>query len=155
MEMTDVVTAFIVRPADHGVRVLVLRRSDKVGSYHGKWAGVSGHFESAGPLDQALTEIEEEVGLPPDTVRLLASTPPVEIADEDIGRIWRVHSFLFETTAPDSVRLDWEHTELRWVEPQALHRLDTVPGLAPALDALLQRWHARGDRTQTKVGNSQ
>lgn len=155
MEMTDVVTAFLIRPADAGVQVLVLRRSDKVGSYRGRWAGISGHLEQNEPLDQALVEIEEEAGLPPPSVHLLASVPPFEIRDETINRIWRVHPFLFEAEDPDAVRIDWEHTELRWVEPQALHRLDTVPGLSTALESLLAEWRShRGSGRQTKVGDN-
>jgi 8-oxo-dGTP diphosphatase len=151
MEMTDVVTAFLVRPANAGVHVLVLRRSDKVGSYRGRWAGISGHLEAGEPIEQALTEINEEAGLPRSSVQLLASAPPIEIRDEELGRIWRVHPFLFEATDPDAIRIDWEHTELRWVDPRELRRLDTVPGLAGALETLLKSWRSQGrPRGQTK-----
>lgn len=153
--MTNVVTAFLVRPATTGIQVLVLRRSDKVGSYRGLFAGISGYLETAEPLDQALTEIGEEVGLPPSAVHLLASAPPIEVRDEAIGRLWRVYPFLFETDDPDAVRLDWEHTEMRWVDPDALRQLDTVPGLADALDILLERWREHsGPATQAKAGNA-
>lgn len=140
--MTDVVTAFLVRSANAGVRVLVLRRSDKVGSHQGRWAGVSGHLEASEPIEQALTEIHEEAGLPRSSVSLLASTPPIEIRDDELGRIWRVHPFLFEATQPDAIRIDWEHTDFRWVDPSELDQLDTVPGLAGALEALLADWQA-------------
>jgi 8-oxo-dGTP diphosphatase len=145
MEMTDVVTAFLVRPAIAGVHVLVLRRSDKVGSYQRRWAGISGHLEAGEPIEQALTEIHEEAGLPESSVRLLATAPPIDIRDDELGRIWRVHPFLFEATDPDAIRIDWEHTELRWVDPRELVHLDTVPGLAGALEALLTRWRSKGE----------
>jgi len=151
MEMTDVVTAFLVRTANASVRVLVLRRSEKVGSYQGRWAGISGHLEAGQPVDQALTEIQEEAGLSPPSVRLLASAPPFEVRDDELSRIWRVHPFLFGTDTPDSVRIDWEHTEIRWVEPGEIFKLDTVPGLADALEVLLANWRAEAGRDkQTK-----
>jgi hypothetical protein len=31
------------------------------------------------------------------------------------------------------VRLDWEHTEMRWVRAEEVSALETVPGLAEAL----------------------
>ena len=44
-------------------KILVLKRSGKVGSYQGAWAGVSGYVEEdEQPLDTALKEVEEETG---------------------------------------------------------------------------------------------
>lgn len=153
MEMTDVVTAFLVRLDHAGFRVLVLRRSDKVGSYQGRWAAISGHLEGNDPLEQALTEIREEAGVPAANLHLLATSPPIEIRDDDVGRAWRVHPFLFDVDDPDAVRLDWEHTALRWVDPESVHKLNTVPGLAAALEGLLHQWRERGGHSQAKVGN--
>ena len=43
-------------------QILLLCRSERVGTYQGRWAGVSGYIE--GPPDvQALVEIDEETGL--------------------------------------------------------------------------------------------
>ena len=53
-----VVTCFL----ESGGRVLLLRRSGRVGTYQGKWAAVSGYLEDE-PEKQAFTEIEEETGL--------------------------------------------------------------------------------------------
>lgn len=142
MRKTDVVTAFLVRRSDSGMRVLILRRSDRVGSYRGRWAAVSGYLEADTPLEQALIEIEEEAGLSRDHITLLASAEPLDIPDPEIGVHWRVHPFLFEVSDPDLIRTDWEHTESRWVEPDELRKTDTVPGLADALEALLDRAHA-------------
>lgn len=135
--MTDVVTAFLVRRLNSDFQVLVLRRSDRVGSYQGKWAGISGYLERESPLEQALIEIEEEAGIDRAGAALLSRAEPIEILDESIGKHWRVHPFLFEVADPDSICTDWEHTEWRWVAPETLRELDTVPGLADALDALL------------------
>ncbi len=44
-----------------------------------------------------------------------------------------MHPFLFELDRPERVRLDWEHTESRWVRPQQVAALEGVPGLAEAL----------------------
>ncbi len=77
--------------------------------------------------------MEEEVGLARDGVRLLAEGEPLTVLDESIDTRWTVHPFLFEVDRPERVRLDWEHTESRWVRPQEVPNLETVPGLAEAL----------------------
>ena len=58
MKEIAVVTCFLT----HRGRILLLKRSDRVGSYRGRWAGVSGYMETE-PDAQALVEIFEETGL--------------------------------------------------------------------------------------------
>jgi 8-oxo-dGTP diphosphatase len=129
----EVVTVFL----SHGGKVLVLKRSGRVGTYQGRWAGVSGYLESPVPLDQAYTELEEEVGLGRDQVTLIKAGLPVEIVDEREGRAWRVYPFLFAVRDPERIRLDWENTEMRWVHPSEISRLQTVPGLVDVLEQVL------------------
>lgn len=152
--MTDVVTAFLCHRPAARLQVLVLRRSDKVGSYQGRWAGVSGFLESESPYERALIEIEEETGIPPSGVRLLAQAGPLHIPDEAISRNWRVHPFLFEASDPQQIRTDWEHVESRWVEPAQLRELETVPGLADVLDRLLAAWQPDDAAKNAKIGRT-
>jgi 8-oxo-dGTP diphosphatase len=129
-----VVTCFLQRRGKDVDEVLLLRRSGRVGTYRGRWAGVSGYVEEGiTPLEQAYREMEEEVGLGRGAVRLLTEGEPLIVVDEAIDTRWTVHPFLFEMVQPDDVRLDWEHTESRWVRPEEVSGMDTVPGLAEAL----------------------
>ncbi|MFB6095104.1 MAG: NUDIX domain-containing protein, partial [Halodesulfurarchaeum sp.] len=57
MDATPVVTVFL---RNEGA-VLLLRRSEEVGSYPGAWGAVAGHAEGD-PESQALAEVEEETG---------------------------------------------------------------------------------------------
>ncbi|GAI08379.1 unnamed protein product, partial [marine sediment metagenome] len=50
--------------------ILLLRRSERVGSYRGRWAGVSGYIEKT-PDEQAMVEIEEETSLRGETTSLI------------------------------------------------------------------------------------
>ena len=134
LEFQDVVTVFLA----HHSKILVLKRSSRVGTYRGRWAGVSGYLESEDSLDQAFTEMAEEVGLSRDDVTLIRAGEPIEVVDEARNRAWRVHPFLFRVDEPDKIRLDWENTEMRWVRPDELVGLQTVPALKEALERVLK-----------------
>jgi len=126
-----VVTVFLMRAG----KVLVLKRSQKVGSYRGKWAAVSGYMEPGErPRERALKEVREETGLDQKGLSIESEGPPLPIA----GTPFIVHPFLF-CSKRGNVRLDWEHTECRWVDPTELERLDTVPGLADALRSVMDK----------------
>ena len=124
-----VVTAFLAL----GKQILLLRRSDRVRTYRGLWAGVSGSVEAGSTLiEQAIQEIEEETGLSsPDAIPVLAGRP-FEFVDQVLSRRWIVHPFRFRVYNEAKVRLDWEHSEAVWTEPAQIERLPTVPRLFDA-----------------------
>lgn len=107
-------------------KLLLLRRSDQVGSFRGRWAGVSGFLEDPTEEAQARREILEETQIPSVDLDLVARGRTVYARDED--RIYAAAPFRFHTRSTD-VRLDWEHTEYRWIDPEELGRFPTVPKL--------------------------
>ena len=123
VEEVEVVTSFL---EDAEGRILLLERSEKVGSFQGHWAGVSGFLEAATPLEQAFREILEETGLNANDVELRSEGAPV-LARDGV-RVFVVHPFRFRALRTD-VRLDWEHTKAEWVEPSEIRRRPTVPKL--------------------------
>ena len=125
MRRTDVVTIFLARRGE----ILLLKRSEQVGTYQGRWAGVSGYLESDDPVQQAWTEIGEELGLGPGQAALEIAGEPLEVRDPDAGRLWVVHPFRFRLLSDARPRLDREHVEMRWCAPQAIQEKDAVPGL--------------------------
>ena len=129
----DVVTVFLTQSG----KFLILKRSSKVGTYEGHWAGVSGYVESEDPLIQAYTEMAEEVGLNRKDVTLLRVGKPLEVIDEARDRHWRVHPFLFSVHEPEKIKLDWENIEMRWVRRDELIGLKTVPALHLALERVI------------------
>jgi 8-oxo-dGTP diphosphatase len=133
LRQTHVVSCFLLRTDMDQPRILVVRRSQHVGTYHARWAGISGFLETAvTPEEQASTEIREETGLQREQVRMLKRGAVVEHEDAAIGRHWYIHPFLFEALTPDAIALDWEATEMRWIAPSELQNFETVPKLEDA-----------------------
>ncbi|WP_227352774.1 NUDIX domain-containing protein [Haladaptatus salinisoli] len=122
MDETHVVTCFLRNRGE----VLLLRRSDEVGSYSGRWGGVAGHAEDD-PDALAREEIEEETGLL-DACEFVRSGDPFEVVDESLDARWVVHPYLFDCASRDATT-DWETTEAEWVPPTEILRRETVPDL--------------------------
>ncbi|HZS76717.1 MAG TPA: NUDIX pyrophosphatase [Ktedonobacteraceae bacterium] len=138
LRKTPVVTCFLMRTDGNEPRILLVRRSQRVGSYHAHWAGVSGFVEEGVPPDeQAYTEIREETGLQRDQVRMLRRGQVIDYADASIDRHWFIHPYLFHVLTPDAVKLDWEATEMRWISPDDLSQYETVPRLADAYQSAI------------------
>jgi len=129
LEEKHVVTCFLESEKE----ILILRRSEKVGTYQGRWAGVSGYVES-GPDEQALTEIEEETGLDKEDVELVKKGMPLEVVDQKLGRRWIVHPYLFRVRDRSKIRIDWEHKEMRWIDSEDIVKYETVPMLRETLE---------------------
>jgi 8-oxo-dGTP diphosphatase len=125
----EVVTCFLRRAG----KVLLLRRSEKVSTFRGKWSAVSGSIETD-ELGQAYQEIREECGYAREELVLVRSGGPL-IAEGE-GRRFRVHPFLFELRSEREPAIDWETSEYRWVEPGAMGALETVPLLVAAWQAV-------------------
>jgi PncC family amidohydrolase len=128
LDEKHVVTCFL----EHSRKILILRRSIKVGTYRRSWAGVSGYIET-NDIDQAFTEIRQETQLYQKDLKLIKKGEPLEVIDKNLNRKWIVHPFLFHVKAPDKIKIDWEHTESKWIKPSELKKYETVPGLAKAL----------------------
>ncbi len=128
-----VVTCFLESDGE----ILLLRRSQQVSSYRGRWAGVSGYVEST--LDeQALTEIREETGLEREDIELLKKGEVLQADDVELGVRWMVHPYLFHVNDRGRIRTDWEHVETRWILPEEIGDYETVPRLKETLETVLQ-----------------
>jgi PncC family amidohydrolase len=133
LEEKHVVTCFL----EHGRKILILRRSSRVGTYRRSWAGISGYIET-NDIDQAFTEISEETELYKKDLKLIKQGKPLEVIDRNLNRKWIVHPFLFHVKDPEKIKTDWEHTEIKWIKPGELKKYETVPGLSKALTRVIK-----------------
>ena len=134
MHSTKIVTSFI----KNNDKLLILKRSEKVKSMKGLWAGISGIIENNEiPLQRAKIAIFEEVGITEEKIKLIKSAKEMRInAPQYKNHEWEVFPFLFESEKPD-VSLNWENSEFRWIEVQELKNYNTVPSLEKVLFNLL------------------
>ncbi len=128
LQEKQVVTCFLESDGE----VLILRRSQQVGTYQGRWAGVSGYMETTAD-EQALVEIKEETSLGREDLKLIKRGKPLPIKDEKLGIKWVVHPYLFHIKDRSKIRIDWEHKEARWIDPKDIDSYQTVPKLKEAL----------------------
>ena len=126
-ETNKVVTCFL----EYKDKILILKRSNCVSTYQGKWAGISGYIDnpSNNPTDQAYKEIQEETCLTTDDIKLVKQGIPFEIIDIAIKNKWIVHPYLFHIKSKEKISIDWEHLEMKWISPEEISLYHTVPNL--------------------------
>ncbi len=134
MRSTKIVTSFI----KDNEKLLILKRSDKVKSMKGLWAGISGIIEkNEEPLKRAKIEICEEVGIIEDKITLVRSAKEMRINSPQYeNHEWEIFPFLFEAKNP-IIKLNWENSEFKWINKEELKNYDTVPSLQKVLFNLL------------------
>jgi 8-oxo-dGTP pyrophosphatase MutT (NUDIX family) len=129
--MPEVVTVFL----EHDDKILLLKRSSRVKTYKGYWAGISGYVEKGeDPLQTAIKEIREETALKDSDVEFLHRLPPFKFTDEYAGELfeWTIHIFLFHSKTRE-ITIDWEHVDYNWVSPSIIASYKTVPKLQEAI----------------------
>ena len=134
MRATKIVTSFI----QDEQKLLILRRSNKVKTMKGLWAGISGIIEkNEAPLTRAKIEIYEEIGISEDKIRLVKNAAKLRIHSPQYeNHEWEIFPFLFEAKNPD-IKLNWENSEYKWITIDELKNYNTVPSLEKVLQNLL------------------
>ena len=134
MRSTRIVTSFI----KDNDRFLLLKRSDKVKTMRGLWAGVSGIIEGdEEPLKRAKIEIFEELGITEDKIKFLKSSVEMKINSPQYeNHEWEIFPFLFEVKNP-IIKLNWENSEYRWIAKNEIKNYETVPSIEKVLFSLL------------------
>ncbi|MCJ1438972.1 Initiation factor 2B-like protein [Xylographa pallens] len=138
-------------------RISLFKRSAAVRVYQHLWAACSGSIDpsDASPLAAAQREILEETGLAPPAIELLRAGASYEILDEELDTRWTIWPFAWVLKGEDGervgsgeegramVRLDWEHTDVRFVRPEEVEGMRTVAHLEWSLRRVL-RGHLGG-----------
>jgi len=134
MRSTKIVTSFI----KDNEKLLILKRSDKVKSMKGLWAGISGIIENnEEPLKRAKIEIFEEAGIEEEKITLVKAVEEMRVNSPQYkNHEWEIFPFLFQATNP-TIKLNWENSDFRWIYIEELKNYETVPSLQKVLFNLL------------------
>jgi 8-oxo-dGTP pyrophosphatase MutT (NUDIX family) len=134
MYSTKIVTSFI----KDNEKLLILKRSNKVKTMKGLWAGVSGIIENdEEPLKRAKIEIFEEAGITEEKIKLIKAVEEMKVNSPQYeNHEWEIFPFLFETKNP-TIKLNWENSEFKWIDVDELENYETVPNLQKVLLSLL------------------
>ena len=134
MRSTKIVTSFL----KNNEKVLLLKRSDKVKTMKGLWAGISGIIEkNEEPLSRAKIEIFEELGITEDKIKLIKTAQEMRVNSPQYqNHEWEIFPFLFEIDEPE-IKLNWENSEYVWINKEELKNYKTVPSLEKVLFNLL------------------
>ena len=134
MRSTRIVTSFI----KDNDKFLLLKRSNKVKTMKGLWAGISGIIENnEEPLSRAKIEIFEELGLTEDNIKFLKSASKMTVHSPQYeNHEWEIFPFLFECRNP-KIKLNWENSEYKWITIEEIKNYETVPSIEKVLLSLL------------------
>ena len=134
MRSTKIVTAFIRNQE----KFLLLKRSEKVKTMKGLWAGISGIIEkNEEPLSRAKIEIFEEIGVSEESINLIKTGKEMIINSPQYeNHEWKVFPFLFEMNDLE-IKLNWENSEYVWIKKEDISNYNTVPSLDKVLFNLL------------------
>ncbi len=135
--MPNVATSLLL---NNDGNLLILKRSNKVKTYKGLWGGVAGYVEkNEKPYETAIKEIKEEVGLKKEDVSLIKKLDPIVFTDfyEQKRYDWEIFVFLFEIRKKSKIKIDWEHSEYRWIQPSEIINYNTVPHLKDVVKKLM------------------
>lgn len=131
---TKIITCFL----KNGNKILIIKRSDKVKSMKGLWAGISGIIErNESPLSRAKIEIFEELGIKDNEIELLKEAKEMRIKSPQYdNHEWEIYPFLFSVDNP-KIKLNWENSDYKWINEDEISNYETVPSLEKVLLNLL------------------
>ncbi|HIH31690.1 TPA: NUDIX domain-containing protein [Candidatus Woesearchaeota archaeon] len=115
-------------------KILLMQRSDKVSTYKGKWMTLAGYYDELVPIKKKiLEELREELNIGESNVKTLTVNKPHKVTDRDINKEWIIFTSRIILGKSSKIKLDWEHTEYKWVKPQEILNMNIVPSLIVSL----------------------
>lgn len=120
-------------------KILLLKRSDKVRTYKRRWNTVAGYLDEIRPIrEKIIEELRDEIGINENNVKSINIKDSYKIKDKEIDKTWIVHPALVELKNKIELKLDWEHTEYKWIKVEELKNFDTVKDLDKSLMRILK-----------------
>lgn len=121
-------------------KLLLAKRGQKVLAYPGKWHGIGGFLDDPNKslLQKIKEELNEELGVQEKDIAQITTGKVIRVDDPILRRTWDLYLAIVELKVETHMRLDWEHTECRWIAPEEIEKYDTVPGLDHAFQEAIE-----------------
>jgi 8-oxo-dGTP pyrophosphatase MutT (NUDIX family) len=131
-------TGIVLAVVRCGGKICLALRSQHVATSRGLWSVVTGYVEpETDPLEQAWTELQEELGLCAPSIHLVRRLEAVPLNSPRSGKQFLVYPFLFDSDEAQPLVVNWEHDDAQWVDPSRLEQPDCVGWQLPLVRALL------------------
>jgi 8-oxo-dGTP pyrophosphatase MutT (NUDIX family) len=128
--VAPVITVFL----EYDGKILLLKRSDQVLTYKGKWNTVAGYLDEYKTVGQkAREEVFEELGIGNELIDNVRTVGYYQTIDKTINKTWIIFPALITLKDFPQIQLDFEHTEYKWIYPGDLKQYDCVFGLDQTL----------------------
>jgi 8-oxo-dGTP diphosphatase len=125
-DTAPVITVFI----KYEDKILLLKRSDKVLTYKGKWNTVAGYLDELKSIQEKIIgEVKEELRIEENNIFSIFIGESYEFKDKKIGKTWIIFPVLVELKNEPEIKLDWEHTQYKWIKMDELENFDIVSSL--------------------------
>lgn len=122
-----VVTCFIMQEN----KLLIMKRSKKVLNYNGKWNVVAGFLDDPRKKLENIVydELREETNIGEENVESINIAKNYTYFDKEIDKTWIIFPVLVKIKDKNKIKIDWEHLESKWIDPNDLTKFNVVSGL--------------------------
>jgi len=129
-----VLTCFV----QHGDKILLLKRSQNVKTYKGKWQSVAGYIDERIPLrHKILEELDEEIGVIANDIARFIYGKPYVWFDPLVNTEWYVCPSKVVLRRKPKIVIDWEHVAFRWIRPEEIVSFDAVASVGESWKRLI------------------
>ncbi len=118
----------------YGDKILIAKRSDRVGYFPGKWHVISGLVETDDPYEDAVRELYEETGIGREDLEYVGEAEDIVLRKPDVTIY--IHPYVFRSMT-DAVTLNWENDGYAWVRREELPAYDTIPEAMELLESAI------------------
>lgn len=118
-------------------KVLLVKRSDKVGFYPNYWNGISGFLDDDRTLkEKVIEELEKEIGIGLDQIESMQFGEIFHEPSLDYKKTWIVHPVLVELKT-GKIKTNWEADEYKWVYLDKIDEYEILPGFKRVIKKIM------------------
>ncbi|MFP4005427.1 MAG: NUDIX domain-containing protein [Candidatus Hadarchaeia archaeon] len=97
--------------------ILIMKRSQNVGTHPGKWGLVAGYLdELKSVIGKGLEEISEETGIEEDKIEVMERKGKLKWFSDEAETTYISYILLVKLNDKPEIKLSWEHEDYKWID---------------------------------------